>query len=111
MCLLSLDGELSLWEHYRKNSVKRLPDNVSSTLKQIAFSSFPIIKRALRILETIPVTSYTCARSFSSMKLLKTYLSTTMTKNRLVALVLLYVHPDIYPSSEEVFQRYVALGP
>ena len=33
LCLLSLDGELSLWEHHWKNSVKGLPDNVSSTLK------------------------------------------------------------------------------
>ena len=34
-----------------------------------------------------------------------------MTNNRLNALALLYVHPDIHPNSEEVLQRYVALGP
>ena len=51
LCLLSLDGELSLWEHHWKNSVKGLPDNVSSTLKQITFLSFPIIKRALKFWE------------------------------------------------------------
>ena len=55
LCLLSLDGELSLWEHHWKNSLKGLPDNVSSTLKQITFLSFPIIKRAFRILGTMPV--------------------------------------------------------
>ena len=42
LCLLSLDGELSLWEHHWKNSVKGLPDNVSSTLKQNNLSEFPI---------------------------------------------------------------------
>ena len=51
LCLLSLDGELSLWEHHWKNSVKGLPDNVSSMLKQITFLSFPIIKRALKFWE------------------------------------------------------------
>ena len=111
LCLLSLDGDLSLWDHHLKNSLKGLPDNVSYTLKQITFLSFPIIKRALRILGTMPVTSCTCERSFSSMKLLKTNLRTTMTNNCLNALVLLYVHPDIHPSSEEDLQRYVVLGP
>ena len=69
------------------------------------------MKRAFRILGTMSVTSCTCERSFSSMKLLKTYLRTTMTNNRLNALALLYVHPDIHPASEEVLQRSIAVGP
>ena len=72
LCLISLDEELSLWEHHWKNTVKGLPDNASSTLKQMTFPSFQIIKRAFRILGTMPITSLTCERSFSSMKLLKT---------------------------------------
>ena len=90
--------------------MKELPDNVISTLKQINFLSFPFTKRALRVLGTIPVTLSTYERSFSAMKLLKTYLWTTMANNRLTALPLLYVHTDIYPSSEEFLQKYVALG-
>ena len=72
LCLLSLDGELSPREHHCKNSVKRLQDNISSTLKQITFPSFPIIKRALRILGTMLITSCTNERSFLSINLLKT---------------------------------------
>ena len=64
LCLLSLDGELSLRKYHWKNSVKGLPDNVSSTLKQITFSGSPIIKRALRILGTMPVTSCTLKGHF-----------------------------------------------
>ena len=41
---------------------------------------------------------------------MKGHLRTTMTNNRLNALALLYVHPDIHPSSK-VLHRYVALGP
>ena len=39
------------------------------------------------------------------MKLLKNYVGTTSTNNRLNALALLYFHPDVHPSLEEVFQR------
>ena len=86
--------------------MKGLPDNVSSTLKQITFPSSQSL-RALRTLGTMSVTSCTCERSFSSMKLFKTYLRTTMTNNRLNTVALL----DVHPISEEVLQRYVALGP
>ena len=107
----SLDAELSLWEHHWENCSANLPDNVSATLKQISFPCFPFIKRALRILGTIPVSSCACERSFSSMKLLKTYNRSTMTNNRLNALAMLYVHLDIHPSSEEVLKRFIAHGP
>ena len=107
LCLLSLDGELSLWEHHWKNPVKGLPDNVSSTLKQTTFPSFPIIKRALRILSTMPITSCTCERSFSSMKLLKTYLRTTMTNNRLFICPSRY-SPKLRRSSSEVCSTWTS---
>ena len=75
----SLDAELSLWEHHWANCSANLPDSVSATLKQISFPCFPFIKRALRILGTISVSSCACERLFSSMKLLKTYNRSTMT--------------------------------
>ena len=75
----SLDAELRLWEHHWENGSANLPDNVSATLKQISFPCFPFIKRALRILGTISVSSCACERLFSSMKLLKTYNRSTMT--------------------------------
>ena len=101
----------NLWEHHWENCSANLPDNVSATLKQISFTCFPFIKRALRILGTIPVSSCACERSFSSMKLLKTYNRSTMTNNRLNALAMLYVYLGIHPSSEEVLKRCIAHGP
>ena len=44
LCLLSLDDELSLLENHWKISMKGLSENVSPTLKQITFPSFPISK-------------------------------------------------------------------
>ena len=106
----SLDAELSLWEYHRENCSANLPDNVSATLKQISFPCFPFIKRALRILGTITVSSCACERSFSSMKLLKTYNCPTMTNYRLNALAMLYVHLDIHEGSEEILKRFIAHG-
>ena len=60
-----------------------LPDYVSATLKLISFSCFPFIKRALRKLGAIPVSSCLCEKSFPSIKLPKTYNRSTMTNNRL----------------------------
>lgn len=108
--LSSIDGELALWEQYWKNSMASLPDSVSATLKKINFPSFKIIKTALRILGTIPVTSCACERSFSAMKILKTYNRSTMTNDRLNALAMLYVHKDIHPTSEDVLRKYKAMG-
>ena len=109
--LSSVDGELALWEQYWKNSKIALPDSVSATLKRINFPSFKIIKTALRILGTLPVTSCACERSFSAMKLLKTYNRSTMTNDRLNALAMLYAHKDIHPTPEDVLRKYNAMGP
>ena len=51
----SLDAELR--EYRWENSSANVPDNVSVTLKQVSFPCFPFIKRALRILVTIPISS------------------------------------------------------
>ena len=109
--LSTVDGALQLWEQHWKNSKAVLPDRVSATLKRINFPCFPIIKTALRILGTVPVTSCACERSFSSMKLLKTYNHSTMTNDRLNALAMLNVHLDLHPTSEDVLRKFIVLGP
>ena len=77
-CYKALDAELDLWETYWLSNTSCHPDNISSTLKSINFSSFSNIKICLRILGTLPVTTCTCERSFSSMRRLKNYTSSTM---------------------------------
>ena len=88
----SLYAELSLLKHHWEN----LPDNFSANYSKLVFPAFHL---SLRILGTISVSSCTCERSFSSMKLLKTYNCSTMTNNRLNALLMFYVHLDIHSSS------------
>ena len=54
----------------------------------------PQVTKLLQLLLVVPATSATSERSFSSLRLLKTFLRTTMSQSRLNHLMLLYVHKD-----------------
>ncbi|XP_040262252.1 uncharacterized protein LOC121002374 [Bufo bufo] len=56
---------------------------------------FPNIWIAMRILLTIPVTVANCERSFSKLKLIKTYLRSTMSEDRLSALAILSIESEM----------------
>ena len=52
------------------------------------------VDKVLKIYFTIPVTTATAERSFSSLRRLKTYLRSTMTQLGLNNLFILYVHTE-----------------
>lgn len=54
----------------------------------------PQVAKLIQLLFVIPATSATSERSFSSLRLLKSFLRTTMSQNRLNYLMLLYIHKD-----------------
>lgn len=56
---------------------------------------FPNVTTALRIILTVPITVASAERSFSKLKLIKTYLRSTMTQNRLVGLAQISIENDI----------------
>ena len=56
---------------------------------------YPNIQKLLKIFATLPVTTATAERSFSTLRRLKTYLRTTMTGERLNGLALMTIHRDI----------------
>ena len=105
-CYKALEAELDLWEAYWLNDTSCHPDNISSTLKSIDFRSFSNIKVCLRILGTLPVTTCTCERSFSSMRRLKTYTRSTMISERLNGIALMHVHQEIVPDIEKVIDLF-----
>ena len=107
----TLEWELHLWEEHWSQNKTCLPDTVSTTLKAINFPCFPIIKTALRILGTLPVTSCSCERSFSALRKLKMYNRSTMSNERLSALALLYMHVEIDPDPQFILGKSIALGP
>ena len=64
------------------------------------------IKKLLTIFCTMPVTTCTAERAFSALRILKTYLRNRMTDERLTGLALMFIHPDIDISVEEVIDRF-----
>ena len=105
-CPKALEAELDLWETYRIESKDCLPDNISSLLKHILFNGFNNIKVSLRILDTSPVATCSCERSFSAMRRLKTYARRTMVSERLNDIALMYVHQEIVPHIEKVIDLF-----
>ena len=105
-CYKALEAELDLWEANWLNDTSRHRDNISSTLKSIDFRSFINIKVCLGILGTLPVTTYTCERLFSSMRRLKTYTRSTMTSERLNGIALMHVHQEIVLDIEKVIDLF-----
>ena len=61
----------------------------------IAREMFSEIVRLLRLYLTIPVTTATAERSFSSLRRIKTYLRSTMTEQRLNNILLLHAHKEM----------------
>ena len=55
---------------------------------------FNQVNKLLHIVLTIPVTTSTAERSFSTLRRLKTYLRSTMSQTRLNHLMLLHIHKD-----------------
>jgi hypothetical protein len=53
---------------------------------------FPAVRQAILLALTLPATSCTVERSFSTMRRVKTWLRTTMTSDRLSSLCMLSVH-------------------
>ena len=83
-----------------------LPDSISSTLKSIPFNAFNNIKVSLRILDTSPVKTCTCERSFSAIRQLKTYTRSTIVSERLNGIALMHVHQEIVPDIEKVIDLF-----
>ncbi|CAH0551331.1 unnamed protein product [Brassicogethes aeneus] len=68
---------------------------------------YPILKQALLILITIPCTTATVERSFSTLRRVKTWLRSTMGEERLTGLCLMSVHRDLIKSNREQFENKV----
>jgi len=67
---------------------------------------FPLIHTFLAILLTLPVSTASAERSFSSLRRLKTWMRSRMGEERLTGLAMLNVHRDIYVSVDKVIDRF-----
>ena len=89
---LDLFSELKVLREVLREEIST-PIEVLSYIKTL--DSFPNVYIAYRILLTIPVTVVTAERSFSKLKLLKSYLKSTMLQDRLNELVILSIESEV----------------
>lgn len=108
-----LEGELSIWKakwSREKEEGMKIPNCAIEVLKCCDEDIFPTVRTLLQILITLPVSVASAERSFSSLKLVKSWLRTRMVEERLNGLCLLYIHRDIEVNVENVIERYAKGG-
>ena len=81
------------------------PKNAREALAACNQTTFPVIHSVLHILVTLPVTTASSERSFSTLRRLKTYLRNTTSEDRLNGLALLHIHRDIRFTVEDVLDE------
>ncbi|KIH61204.1 dimerization domain protein, hAT family [Ancylostoma duodenale] len=99
------ETEFEAWK--RKCRGAEAPDDLLSTMDACDESFFPIVHTLLQILGTIPVSTATPERTFSSLKFLKNYLRSTMKEDRLTGLALLFVHRDIGVDVDDIIAEFI----
>ena len=72
----------------------------------VSLRNYSLTHSLLVIAVTLPVTTATAERTFSSLRLLKSYLRSTMSQSRLAGLTLLYLHRDIPITPDEVIDTF-----
>ena len=89
----AIDEELQAWHlKWHGNPNSAVVNTAPKALAKADEIMFPSITTVLRIAATLPVTSATCERSISSLRLLKTHLRSAMTKARLNGFSMMCIH-------------------
>lgn len=90
-------GELDLWYQScdYQGSVRHYTRSVLDKYFQYDSQVYPVISKLLQILITLPVTTATGERSFSTLRRLKNYLRNTTGQQRLNGMAALNIHNDI----------------
>ena len=121
----SIDAELDMWELYWSREFAGVQDDPHdleykcTSIQEVLLlcekldlkSIFPLIYGCLKILATVPVTTCECERSVSVLRLLKSYLRSTMGQERFSSLALLYVRRDFQINLEKVIDKFAARHP
>jgi len=76
--------------------------------KNIVKVTYPNLYKLIQVGLTIPISSATCERSFSSMRRIKNWLRTSMLQQRFTYLSILNIERDITNNlkSEHIFNKY-----
>ena len=100
-----MEAELKLWFRHLSELDTR-PHDPLEYLNECNSSIFPSIFKLLKILVTMPVTTCTSERSFSTLRRLKTYLQNSIGAERSNGLALLNVFRGMTPTPEQVMSHF-----
>lgn len=90
---MQLKAELMLWrKRWEDRTLK--PETAVDALRECDANLFPNVATLLQIFGTVPVTTSSAERTFSSLRRLKTYLRSTMGQCRLNGLALANIHKN-----------------
>lgn len=100
-------AEFGRWQRkWQQAPLDKRPSTLIDALKSCNRALYPNVFILLQIFATIPVTTATSERSFSSLRLLKTYLRSTMKEERLNGLALMAIHKDVRFKYDDVITEY-----
>lgn len=89
-----------------KNESNFVPETAVAALEACVQTTFPLIHTFLSILVTLPVSTASAERSFSTLRRVKTWLRSRVTEDRLTSLALMNVHRDILVDVDKVIDRF-----
>lgn len=108
---LKLLNEMAMWQGHWKDK-KDIPTSAIEAFSDPFCTFFPNIKHLLHLICVLPVTSCSGERSFSTMKLTKTYLRSTMSEERLNGLALMCIHKHNIPiEASQVIEKFATIHP
>lgn len=97
----NFEFEALSWYDYWDKSTDECNDEFATLLARTEF--YPAVREALLILLTLPATTCTVERSFSTLRRVKTWLRSTMSDERLSGLCMLSVHREKINKNKQIF--------
>lgn len=106
--MLALEAEFQRWKAYWlcQPESDRISDALDTLCRARDLGTYPGITILLHIFITLPVTTATGERSFSSLKFIKSYLRSTMGEERLNGLAHLFINRDIELNYSQVIDEF-----
>jgi len=105
------NDEFELWKQ-RWHAAAEPPKTALGAYTACSASLYQNLSVLLQVLVTLPVTTATAERSFSTLKRLKTYLRSSIRDERLTSLALIHVHAQTTPVEPvEVVDKFALTGP
>lgn len=107
----ALYDEILSFQALVDNEGEKTPLHFLNKIQSVGLMTiYPNLKTALKIFLTVPVTIASAESSFSKLKLIKNYLRTTMTQERLSNLATISIESELMDSisQENVIQKFAA---